>query len=417
MLTLKELIEKRLRLVESMRAVLEKKDRSAEDNAQYDAIHKEQKEVGDEIKRMQRMEEVERELTQPTTRAIPQNAAASADPTASSETRIRELGMRLFNRYLTVGANVEMSAEYREYTEALAGCKVRSLNAGTLTEGGAFIAPQQWVNELLKAVDNEVFVRQYARKFQVQGAASLGMPALDHRLDNFEWTTELSTGSLDQSMRTGLRELKPIPFRKRIKVSKTLERNATIPVEQLVREELAYIAGVTEEIGFLTGNGATAPLGLFTASDYGISTARDSSTGNTATSVTTDGLIRAMRLVKKQYRRNGKWIMHPDTLTMVQLLKDGEGRYVWQFGPDGNETILTKPVLESEYAPSTFTSGLYVGVFGDLSKYYIADDVSALEIQKLGELYAETNENGYIAGMSCDGMPVLQEAFSRVKLG
>jgi HK97 family phage major capsid protein len=407
MFPLKELIEKRMKAVEDMRAILEKKDRTAEDNAQYEAFHAEQKALGDEIKRQQRFNEIQEELEKPTTRALPASSGKEAINVQAAQERCKELQMQVFNRYLQIGERVQMSAEYAE---------LRSLNAGTLTEGGAFIAPQQWVNELLKAVDNEVFVRQYARKFQVQGAASLGMPALDHRLDNFEWTTELSTGSLDTSLRTGLRELKPIPFRKRIKVSKTLERNATIPVEQLVREELAYIAGVTEEIGFLTGNGATAPLGLFTASDHGISTARDSSAGNTATSVTSDGLIQAMRKVKKQYRRNGKWIMHPDVLTQVQLLKDGVGRYIWQFDPDGNETILTKPVLESEYAPSTLTSGLYVGVFGDLSKYYIADDVSALEIQKLGELYAETNENGYIAGMSCDGMPVLQEAFSRVKL-
>jgi hypothetical protein len=38
-------------------------------------------------------------------------------------------------------------------------------------------------------------------------------------------------------------------------------------------------------------------------------------------------------------------------------------------------------------------------------------------VQKLVELYAETNEDGFIGRMESDGMPVLAEAFARLKLG
>ncbi len=37
-------------------------------------------------------------------------------------------------------------------------------------------------------------------------------------------------------------------------------------------------------------------------------------------------------------------------------------------------------------------------------------------IQVLKELYAESNQIGYIGRMECDGQPVLPEAFVRVKL-
>jgi len=39
-----------------------------------------------------------------------------------------------------------------------------------------------------------------------------------------------------------------------------------------------------------------------------------------------------------------------------------------------------------------------------------------MTIQVLTELYAETNQNGYHSRLEADGMPVLAEAFGRVKL-
>ena len=40
-----------------------------------------------------------------------------------------------------------------------------------------------------------------------------------------------------------------------------------------------------------------------------------------------------------------------------------------------------------------------------------------MQVQRLVELYAETNQTGMIGRMESDGMPVLAEAFVRVQLG
>jgi hypothetical protein len=37
-------------------------------------------------------------------------------------------------------------------------------------------------------------------------------------------------------------------------------------------------------------------------------------------------------------------------------------------------------------------------------------------VQRLNELYAETNQVGFIGRLETDGMPVLEEAFVRVTL-
>ena len=69
----------------------------------------------------------------------------------------------------------------------------------------------------------------------------------------------------------------------------------------------------------------------------------------------------------------------------------------------------------SEFAPNTFTNGLYVGLYGDLKYYWICDSLN-MEIQVLAELYARTNQIDYISRIETDGAPVLSEAFARVTL-
>jgi HK97 family phage major capsid protein len=56
-----------------------------------------------------------------------------------------------------------------------------------------------------------------------------------------------------------------------------------------------------------------------------------------------------------------------------------------------------------------------VGILGVFDYYWIADALN-MDIQVVTELYAATNQNGYILRKETDGMPVLGEAFRRVTL-
>ena len=43
-------------------------------------------------------------------------------------------------------------------------------------------------------------------------------------------------------------------------------------------------------------------------------------------------------------------------------------------------------------------------------------DALYMQVQRLNELYAETNQVGFIGRLETDGAPVLEEAFVRLKL-
>lgn len=308
-----------------------------------------------------------------------------------------------FGRYLTRGLSAFSDQERR------------ALQADAFVTGGATVAPMQFVAELLKAVDDQLFIRGAATVRQVVNAASLGIASLDADPDDADWTSELKTGNEDSAMAFGRRELTPHPLAKRIKVSEKLMRVSALGVEPLVRERLAYKFALAQEKSFLTGNGAGQPLGLFTASADGIPTSRDVNTGS-ATDITADGLIDSLYGLKVQYQRNATFVVSRELVKRVRKLKDSTNQYLWQPGLQGGQpsTILDRPFFMSEFCPSTFTTGLYVGLVGDLKFYWIADALD-LQVKRLDELYSETNQVGFIGRMESDAMPVMAEAFSRLK--
>jgi HK97 family phage major capsid protein len=187
---------------------------------------------------------------------------------------------------------------------------------------------------------------------------------------------------------------------------------------------LGYKFGVTEEKAFLTGNGTGQPLGVFTASASGISTARDV-TAATTTSFTADNLIDMKYSLKQGYQQDAAtaWVLSRTAVKLARKLKvasttgGNDLEYIWQPGITGGapDRILDIPYYMSEYAPATFTTGLYVAVLGCFRFYKIAQ-VQEMMIQRLVELYSGTNEIGFIARRWVDGAPILEEAFSRLKL-
>lgn len=317
-----------------------------------------------------------------------------------------------YRRYLTSGIN-QIPGDVRSMLES------RNLQADNDSYGGFLVAPEKLMMNLIRKMDDAVFVRRVASVYPVPDAAALGAPALDTRMSDATWTAEIQTGGEDSSLDFDKRSLTPHPLARRIKVSKTLLRKSLLPVENIVSEEFGYNFSIVLENAYLNGSGQNQPLGVFVASAQGIDTDRDVSAGNTNTAITGDGLRNCKYSLKKQYRKlpDIRWAFHRDAVKMISKLKTGDGDYIWRQGISMNDpdTILGIPYEESEYCPNTFTTGLYVGILGAWSKYWIADALN-MQIQVLTELYAETNQNGYIARYEGDGMPVLSEAFSRVTL-
>ncbi len=291
----------------------------------------------------------------------------------------------------------------------------RAFQVDSDIEGGYIAAPQKFINKLLKNVDRAIPTRGLATIHKVPKADSLGVVKLDTDAEDWDWTTELSTGNEEDTLRIGKREMRTSPIAKRVKLSKTLMRKNIMSASDLVIGRMKYKLGYTMESAYMTGTGSQQPLGMFVASDDGLTTGADVSTGNTTTAVKADGLIEAQEGLKEGY--NGTWLFHPDGIKKLRKLKDGEGQYIWQPGLQKGtaSSLLGSPYVKSRFVPNTWTSGLYVGMYADFKYYWIVDALD-MQIQILNELYAESNQVGYIGRYEGDGQPVLEEAFRRITL-
>jgi len=409
---IKEKAQERASLVAQARKLLdtaegEKRDLTTEENEKYEKLMADVDRIGNEIQREQKQLALEKELAE--------SKKPPIKPEVNSE--IKKADERIWGNRGTKEYRESFDRFLRSGVGALNAEEQRALQADDAAQGGFLVTPQQFVTELIKKVDDAVTIRPLATVVPIAKAESLGVPSLDTDISDAEWTSEVGTGGEDTSMRFGKRELSPHPLAKRIKVSQKLIRVSVLDIESLIAARLAYKFGITQEKAYMTGDGAQKPLGVFVASTDGISTSRDVSEDNTATAIKADGLINAKFALKPQYWKAARWIFHRDAVKQIRKLKDNNGQYLWLPGIKGNleNTILDTPFLMSEYAPNTFTTGLYVGILGDFSFYWIADALN-LAVQRLVELYAETNQIGFIGRLESDGMPVLEEAFVRIKL-
>lgn len=388
----------------------DKKEMPAEKSTEVDTLFEQFDKLTGEAKRLEGAARREREMAEIN---APQNGldAPKAAPGPGSQQTDDVAAMKAWNRALKVGPR------------GLTNGELKALRADTDEAGGFLVAPKQVVTDLLKFVDDMVFIRKLATVYQLDKAESLGVIALDSDLNDATWTSELATGNEDTAEPFGGRELKASPLAKRIKVSRKLLRQSTINADALIRERLGVKFGYAEENGYLTGNGVNQPLGVYTVSANGLNTDRDvAAAGSSA--VAGDDFINTKFALKQAYWGNARWLLSRPVLKAVRKLKDSQNNYIWSpgMGPGGGltgglpPTLIDSPYDVSELAPSNIATGQYVAIIGDWKRGYWIAEALSLEIQVLTELYSETNQIGYIGRREVDGQPVLAEAFSRLKM-
>jgi HK97 family phage major capsid protein len=398
----------------SSKAEAESRALTGEETTSFKAMEKEFNGYQDTLDIQNKQREIDARDSAPTSEPVAHQPGGRVDAAGN----LRPVGgraiMDAYGRALAdsikgVDPTAPFTSEHRAILHA-------SLERGDDSAGGYLVPPQEFVSQLIKKIDDLTFIRQKATTYTLTSAKSLGVPTLETDPNDADWTPEVGTVTEDTAMTFGKRELNPNQLSKEILVALRLLDTGVIPVEQLVLERMAHKFAITEEKHYLTGSGASQPLGLFTASPDGISTGRDISTGMTTTAITADGLINVKYSLKGQYQSQAEWLFHRDAMLQIALLKDSQNRYLFieSLRADEPDRLLGRPLMNSEYVPNTFTTGLYVGMLGVFSHYWIVDSLS-MQMQR-HDLEIRKNKVGFIGRKETDGMPVLEEAFSRITL-
>lgn len=283
---------------------------------------------------------------------------------------------------------------------------------------GGFLVPSAIAAEIVKPVDNPIFMRQISNVQQIN--ANIAIPRQNTRL-SANWQGETET-AITSSATVGQRDFKPHRVTVRTSASRLLIDQSVINVEQWLGEELDYAVRIKEEDAAMQGNGVGQWLGIFTASADGIPTSRDVVSAGAA--IAADDIINTIMNVKATVRNRGSWVGSRQFVQLVMKLKDSANQYIFtESAGIGNVlsvgtpmTLKGRPLYESESAPTALTTGTYAAVFGDFNYYRIYDFMN-LSVQVLDQdPYASNGEYGYVLHKFSDGAPVLEEAFARLRV-
>lgn len=283
---------------------------------------------------------------------------------------------------------------------------------------GGFLVPNAIAQEIIKPVDNPIFMRQISNVQQIN--ANVAIPRQNTRLTAY-WQGETET-AVTSSVAVGQRDFKPHRVTVRTSASRLLIDQSVINVEQWLGGELDYASRLKEEDAAMQGNGVGQWLGIFTASADGIPTSRDVVSAGAA--IAADDIISTIMNVKATVRDRGSWVGSRQFVQLVMKLKDSANQYIFtESAGIGNVLAVGtpmflkgRPLYESESAPTALTTGTYAAVFGDFNFYRIYDFMN-LSVQVLDQdPYASNGEYGYVMHKFSDGAPVLDEAFSRLRV-
>ena len=391
-----ELREKRAEIWEKAKNFLnehadEKGMMSAEDTQQYERMEKEVTDMAIAIDRVERAEQMEREMND----AI--NPALTGRPQRSVSDDKK--GIKSDN----------YKQNFWNHMRGRSGYDVRNaLQVGELSEGG-YTVPDEFEHTLIEALQEENIMRGLVHVVTT-ASGDRKIPLVVSKGAASWIEEEAQIPESDDAF--GQITLSAHKLGCMIKISSELLHDSAFDMAAYIAHEFARRVGAAEEEAILTGDGNHKPFGLL----HETQGAQVGVTSASATALTADEIIDLQHSLKAGHRRKAVFVMNDSTIALLRKLKDGNGHFLWQpnvlYGqPD---MLLNTRVLTSNYMPLP-TAGNKAIIYGDLSYYWLADR-EGRSLQRLNELYAANDQIGFKITQRLDGRLILPEAVQTLQM-
>ena len=389
-MTIQELREKRNKAWDTARDFLDSKRNasgvlSEEDSKTYDALEAEVVNLGKEIKRMERQEQIDAEMNAPTSAPVVSTPGAHIDAPEKRGTASAEYTAAFWN-----------NIRNRNFADVR-----NALQVGEDSEGG-YLCPDEFERKLISALEEENVFRPLATKIQTS-SGDRKIPVITQK-GEATWMEEEEAYTLSDDA-FGQIALSAYKVGTAIKISEELLNDSVFDLPSYIAKEFARRIGTKEEEAFLIGDGKGKPTGIFAATG-----GAENGATTTGAAITFDDVIELFYSLKSPYRKKAVWVLNEQTVKALRKIKDNTGNFIWQPSVSAGlpDTILNRPYVTSVYAP-TIAAGAKVIAFGDYSYYWVADR-QGRSLKRLNELFAMNGQVGFLASQRVDGKLILPEA-------
>ena len=292
----------------------------------------------------------------------------------------------------------------RKGLEGLDAAEKKALTVSNDSTGG-YLAPPEYVRELIKTVTEISPIRSIAR---VRSTAQRSIQ-IPKRTGQFaaQWVAESATRSETTGYTVGLEEIPAHEQYALVDISEQDLEDSVFDLEAEMQSEFSEQFAKAEGTAFVSGDSVGKPEGILTNSSVA-----SVNSGN-ANLLTADGLITLVHSIKSDYSRNGTFVFNRTTLAAIRKLKDTAGQYVFQAGMSlqggATNTILGYSYVEATDMPDV-AAGAKAVAFGDFRRSYMIVDRVALAVLRDPFTQATSGNVRYVARRRVGGQVILAEA-------
>ena len=429
-MSLKELREKKLKLIADARAIQDKADKekrsmTAEERASADKMLDDVTAVDKEIEALEGEERTRSRIKELETaagrggerRSAPGQPGGSGDAgldRSRSSQEIMDEYRAAYDSYLRYGLGectdeersilrsraVQLPDEVRALLPGGAGRpgrrEQRDQAVGTGAAGGFTVAPL-FQAEISKAMLAYQGIRQAgAQHFTGDSGADLPFGSNDDTAVEATIVGEAAAAGAATDLTFAQKVIKTYMYTTgMLKVSMQLLQDNAVNIEAYIRDAFAERLGRGTNTHWTTGNGTTQPEGIITAlnagSGIGVTTA-------SATLITADELLSLQHSVDPAYRDDptARYAFSDGILKVIRLLKDTSGRYLLteptQAAPG---SLWGKPWQIFSKMAAAPTTGAVTAVFGAM-RHYKTREVLGLAIYRADQLFIANGQVGFI---------------------
>lgn len=366
---------------------------TAEEQATFDGYADEKERIGNQIKSIEKMRELEAEK-------FFENAAKEIKKPEDGINALDAVAL-----YLRNGANVTPEQAFA----------IRNAMSTTTTTEGGYTVPseiQAMVVDALKAFGG---MRSVANVITTAGGNALNWPTSDGTSEVGAIVAENAAASTGD-ITFGTVAVNPYKYSSnKIAIPWELIQDSAIDVVSFVTNRLATrLARITNQ-HYTTGTGSSQPYGVMARA----ATGKTGTTGQTLT-VIYDDLIDLIHSVNSAYRGPGARFMLKDaSVAIIRKIKDTTGRPIWNPG-DMEGMANGVPATIAGYAytvnddVATMAANAKSIAFGDFSKFVIRDVAGSTAIRRFDDSAFALNGQVGFCGWMRTGSNLLDTAAVKV---
>lgn len=414
----RELREKRAVIANQMSELLNAAGvfKAPENQAKFEALDAEQRQLKEQIDRIERVSGLEHEMR--ATGRPPAGQPGSDDPDVTKKREnAHQAAFRSFLKHGMNPATTRMTAEERQLITELRDMGTAGQGAYPgITSGGGVFVPVGFVNRVEDAMKYYGPMLNGGQGMPEIMPTDSGQP-LPFPTDNDTTISGELIGEnqvvTSQDVTLGSVMLGAYKFStKMVKVSMELLQDSAFDIEGFLIRKFAERTGRILNTKFTTGAGTTEPFGIVTQSTSGgTAVGANSNDGSSAANtIGSDDLTTLEHAVDILYRRNAHYMMHDSVLAAIKKVKDKYGRPLWMPGisvgaPDTINGYPYAPNNDMDQLQTAATSPTVTRktlLFGSMEKYVIRR-VKNMTVLRLEERFADYGQVAFIGFSRYDG--------------